>query len=269
MDKNYLTEKSLGDALLRIFPKHEFVHNKQVPESGIRNRPDYRCDELKMIIEFDGHRHYTEAKVIIKDIETEEVWSKMGYHTIRIPYFIQLTRELINRVFFWQFDYDDYDIGEWEQVYPHGFVDSKCILPADFCSLGLKRFMSDLDSFHNESRDIMKSLEDKCENKSPLEVYPDMLMNQMDLSNAFESMIYDLTDEESEDNIEDIIGAQLDALNFWLNQMNNHNTYDMMKMNLNKSDKLNHYSKMRYFPEYYKQLRDLNPKLFENHIPPL
>lgn len=152
-NKTYLTEQKLGEYLKVIFPNNEFVHNKQVPNSGIKNRPDYRCDELKIIIEYDGHRHYTQSKVGLKDLEVGEIWRNIGYRVIRIPYFIQLSSEVIDDLF-------KIDI-EWEQVYEHGFIDDCCVLPADFCTVGLTRFHFDLQQFEYIEHDIIESLKNK------------------------------------------------------------------------------------------------------------
>lgn len=128
--KPYLTEASLGEALKVIFPDHEFIHNKTVPESGLRTRPDYRNDDLMLIVEFDGNRHFQQSEVQSRDILKQSIYELMGYKVVCIPYFIQLSTDTIKYFF-------DVDI-EWEQTYPHGFIDEKCVLPADFNSIGLR-----------------------------------------------------------------------------------------------------------------------------------
>jgi hypothetical protein len=110
----------------------EFVHDK--PFLG-RKRPDYRNDELKLIVEFDGYAHYTTAKGVLDDVLKDELYTGSGYRVVRIPYFVQLSTETVKSLF--DIDYD------FEQKYPPGFVDRKCVLPADFCTLGLKRFLCD------------------------------------------------------------------------------------------------------------------------------
>ena len=49
----WLNEEVLGKYLEEIYPEYVFVHDKMVPDSGMKNRPDYRCDELNLIVEFD------------------------------------------------------------------------------------------------------------------------------------------------------------------------------------------------------------------------
>jgi len=155
MGKDYLTEKSLGIYLNKIFPNHEFINSKKVPNSEINFRPDYRQDDLKLIIEFDGPSHYTQSSVIIKDLIKDNKYSSLGYKIIRIPYFIQMSKEVIKNLFNVNFDI--------EQIYKHGFIDEKVVLPADYCYKGLVRFEEDLDRFYYIKEDIINSLRGKVD----------------------------------------------------------------------------------------------------------
>jgi len=149
---SYLTEEKLKYHLETIF-NLEFIHNKQVPNSNIKNRPDYRNDSIMLIVEFDGYLHYTQPKTIIADFKKDEVYSKMGYKIVRIPYFVQLSKQVINFLF-------NKDLN-FIQEYQHGFIDKKCVLPAEFCSLGIIRYKQDLQKFDFISNDIKKSLVNK------------------------------------------------------------------------------------------------------------
>lgn len=149
----YLTESKLEDILKLVYPNKDFIRDKTVPNSNIRNRPDYRNDELKIIVEFDGHTHYTQSKTILADFKKDSIYSSMGYSIIRIPYFVQMSTEIISLLF--------QTTLEFEQSYPHGFIDKKCILPADFCSLGLIRFEKDIERFSIIESDIKNSLKSK------------------------------------------------------------------------------------------------------------
>lgn len=65
MSNEYLTELRLG-SILNEYSQHKFIHNKFVPNSNLKRfRPDYRCDELSVIIEFDGYAHYCNSKQIV------------------------------------------------------------------------------------------------------------------------------------------------------------------------------------------------------------
>lgn len=152
---DYLTEKSLENYLEEIFPEHEFIRDKVVPNSEIRKRPDYRNDELMLIVEFDGYGHYNQPDNILIDVYKDDVYRDMGYEIVRIPYFIQMSKGVVKLLF-------DRDI-DIEQVYPHGFIDEKAMLPAYFCELGINRFQKDLDRFEMFKKEIIKSLDDKYE----------------------------------------------------------------------------------------------------------
>jgi hypothetical protein len=49
----------------------------------------------------------------------------------------------------------------YKQVYPHGFIDKKAVLPADFCELGVEQFQKDLELYSFFRNDIINSLHDK------------------------------------------------------------------------------------------------------------
>jgi hypothetical protein len=160
IEKEYLTEFKLGNILKMIYPNNKFINNKQVPESGVRFRPDYRCDELMLIVEFDGYQHYTQYKNIIRDNEKDEIYENMGYTIIRIPYFVQIDSKTISHLFGVNLEYNI--------EYPHGFIDHKVIYPCDFCYEGLKRFKRDLIKFEYIKDDIIKTID----------VLPDFLLNK-------------------------------------------------------------------------------------------
>lgn len=50
--------------LATIFLGEEWVHNKCVPGLKRKIRPNYRCERLKLIVEFDGLPHYENPNII-------------------------------------------------------------------------------------------------------------------------------------------------------------------------------------------------------------
>lgn len=152
---NYLTEELLGKFLEERF-KEKFIHDKAVPNSNTRLRPDYRSDDLMLIIEFDGYKHYNSSKVILNDSIKNKVYINLGYTIIRIPYFIQLDKRIIE-LLFGDLVKDKSDFNN----YPHGFIDKNALLPADFCILGMYRFMDDQVKFSAVLEDIINSLNNK------------------------------------------------------------------------------------------------------------
>jgi hypothetical protein len=154
----YLTEKNLGLILNELFPNNDFIHDKSVPNSkNKRRRPDFRSDERKLIIEFDGDSHYCKAQRIKTDIEKDKDYEALGYRIYRIPYFIQITTYVLKDIF-------DENI-QFKQRYPNGFIDPKAILPADFCELGIELFLKNLKRFDYHAEEIIDSLKNKIKAK--------------------------------------------------------------------------------------------------------
>lgn len=152
--ENFLTESSLKDYLNLIYPNSEWVHDKQFIK-GRKVRPDYRSEDLKIIVEFDGYNHYTSASRILSDIENTKLYESLGYKVIRIPYFIQMSSIVIKCLFNVEINI--------EQTFSHGFISnaSSDLLPCDFNSLGIKRFENDLERFSYIKEDIVLSLKNK------------------------------------------------------------------------------------------------------------
>lgn len=171
--KEYLTEESLGTLLYQLFPNEEFIHDKIVPNSECRTRPDYRCDNLMLIVEFDGDQHYKSVKKIKNEEFKNTTYKAMGYSVIRIPYFVQASSLTIKLLFGMDFTY--------EQIYKHGFVDDKVVLPCDFCEMGITKFKEDLRRFNIISTEIITSLRDKIHIHNDIElVLPSSLFYLID-----------------------------------------------------------------------------------------
>jgi len=154
--KEYLTQERLEEFLNQLYPDGEWLFNKAVSKT-IKSRPDYRSDIYKIIVEFNGFRHYNSSEVIIKDISKYENYKLSGYSVIEIPYFVQLSTTVIKLLF-------DKDI-DYKQTYQHGFIDDKALLPCDFCQLGTQRFEQDLIKFDVICKDILDSLLEKVKQK--------------------------------------------------------------------------------------------------------
>ena len=105
-------------------------------------------------IEFDGYLHYTQSKTCFNDVQKDIDYNQAGYAVIRIPYFIQWCNELASKIF-------NYPITDIQQQYPHGFIDKKACLPADYCYLGIERFKRDLQTHSYAIEPIIQSLRNK------------------------------------------------------------------------------------------------------------
>ena len=92
----------LEDYLEVIYPGKTWIHDQPFGEHGNRFykiRPDYLCEEEKLIVEFDGLQHYTNPVNIRKDEQNQKTYESFGYKVIRIPYFVQLTKEVVLQMF--------------------------------------------------------------------------------------------------------------------------------------------------------------------------
>ncbi len=98
-----LHRTGLEDYLKVIFPKtDDWLNDKalgKVDGTMYRIRPDYRSEELKLVIEFDGLPHYTNPDIIEKDLKNTKLYTNFGYKVVRIPYFIQLTNKAVKFLF--------------------------------------------------------------------------------------------------------------------------------------------------------------------------
>lgn len=140
--EGYLTEELLGKFLNEFLPDCEIYHDKIVPSSGIKNRPDYRIEKLKLIIEFNGKFHYTNPDTILNDYKKKEVYTNMGYKVVIIPYWIQLKSVVIQYIFKNIIKLDLKHLKDYNN-YEIGFHDKKCPLPSTFCELGNKKLMEE------------------------------------------------------------------------------------------------------------------------------
>lgn len=167
----YLVESKIFHYLKENFPSTQIIYDKPLSEETLLTKninPDFRIEsiklkgvETKLIIEFDGPQHYTSALEALKDKKKDEIYNQLGYKVIRFPYFIQLKREIV-----------DYYFGEnmpCDNSYKHGFVDKKALLPADFCSLGIERFILEIEFYSTIDTqivtDIIETIKEKIKNK--------------------------------------------------------------------------------------------------------
>ena len=96
---------------------------------------------------------------IEREIQKDNFYKELEYTVVRIPYFVQLTRGVVELLFssHYKLDLSEYK----DQKYPHGFIDSRVISPIDFCILGLKRYKEELKRFEVISGEINRSVINK------------------------------------------------------------------------------------------------------------
>lgn len=154
----YLTKSKLVEFLKGFWHNKDLLTNKKVPELTGKYRPDITNITDGIIVEFDGYRHYNTSKVIYSDKVRDTYFLDNGYRVFRWPYFVQLETRSLKALL----DIDH----EIEQVCPHGFIDKKAMLPADFCIAGLNRFCNFMDKLSDKTIyfEIMNSLSTNRDN---------------------------------------------------------------------------------------------------------
>ena len=167
----YLTEEKLGIVLTNIFgdkvtKQYVLKHNSK------KLIVDYciKLPDKTIFVEFNGYHHYTSFKNILRDISLSVYCADNNIILVEIPYFVQLENNSIFEIYFGIGVYELYLKNKFEIFcdFPHGFVDSKCVKPYDFCSAGWSRFSNEYKAFaKNDNFRIMKSIYESLE-KDPL-----------------------------------------------------------------------------------------------------
>lgn len=143
----------LDEYLKIIFPHiNDWVHDKTVPNSNCKKRPDYRSEQLKMIVEFDGLPHYLKPDKIINDIQAITLYTSLGYKVVRIPYFIQLTNKAVKTLFGINVKQPLFD----ENI--PSLIAKDCCTPAYLCIMGIERMAKDFKNFPEQYKVNMESM---------------------------------------------------------------------------------------------------------------
>ncbi len=128
--------------LKAIFPEvDDWIHDKPIKLEGRLYRPDYKSEQLKLIVEFDGLPHYQKPDVIISDEIKTNFYKENGYKVVRIPYFIQLTNTVVKELFERDVDIELFP----EDVASFSAKDKNT--PAYMCPLGIERCARELLMF--------------------------------------------------------------------------------------------------------------------------
>lgn len=138
-----------------IFPGEEWIHNKTIRDSNSKTiskrRPDYRCERKKLIIEFDGEPHYRNPRIIKEDIKRNEEYEALHYTVIRIPFFIQLTNQVVKQLF-------HIEVKEklFNEKYPSLGING--LTPAKLCGAGVVRMAKEFHKFPEQYEVNLKAL---------------------------------------------------------------------------------------------------------------
>lgn len=153
-----LHRTGLDEYLSVIFPNtNDWIHDKAfgIHEDNINHklRPDYRSDSLKLVVEFDGLPHYTNPANILRDDNNTAIYLKNGYKVIRIPFFIQLTNDAVEKLFGVQVKEPLFNV-----IHPSlGGLGMKHN-PSCLCPEGLKRMAKEFKRFPEQYKINIQSL---------------------------------------------------------------------------------------------------------------
>lgn len=134
-------------------PINEWIHDKVIQGIGKRIRPDYRCERKKLIIEFDGVQHYQKPERIKQDYENQRLYENNGYTVIRIPYFIQLSNDVVKKMFGVEVKEQLFDA----KIPSMGIKGQNT--PAYCCPAGLKRMARDFKQYPDQYQVNISELE--------------------------------------------------------------------------------------------------------------
>ncbi len=169
----------LDEYLAVIFPNtHDWIHDKggvELDGKKLGTRPDYRSESLKMIVEFDGLPHYTNPDVILKDLQNTENYEKAGYKVVRIPYFIQLSKDAVKELFSVDLDQELFD----DSIPSLGLKGRNT--PAYLCHEGIKRMAKEFLRFPHQYEINLKALK---EANSSFLTGVDLLIQYAETSNS-------------------------------------------------------------------------------------
>ena len=155
----------LDEYLEVIFPDvNDWIHDQSIKINGkalidekgntIRTRPDYWSEQQHLVVEFDGLPHYTNPDVILKDIENTQRYEKAGFKVVRIPYFIQLSRNAVKTLFRVDVEQELFD----ETIPSMGLKGRNT--PAYLCHEGIKRMAREFVRFPKQYQVNLKALKD-------------------------------------------------------------------------------------------------------------
>ena len=148
----------LEEYLAVIFPDvDDWVHDKTtglLKDDGKKSRvrPDYRSEQLKMIVEYDGLPHYTSPDQWEKDESNQAFYESYGYKVIRVPYFIQLTNAVVEKLFGIRVGEPLFD-GATPSIGPKGRN-----TPAYLCPAGIRRMAGEFIKFPEQYQVNIDSL---------------------------------------------------------------------------------------------------------------
>ena len=164
-------EENLQNTLKELFPEKTILKNKSIKVENKVFRPDYSIPDIKIAIDFQGDYHYLKSKVVYNDSMRRTIFERNFWRFIEIPYFVQLTKDVIEYLFG---DLVDKKlIKDFSNGFPHGFIHPASGSFGNFCLKGLEKAKDIIDRFPPcVKKQCFESLEKRSSiEKIPLEYY--------------------------------------------------------------------------------------------------
>ena len=136
---------------------------REVRLGATRMRADILLDRTT-VIEFDGMSHYTNARTLVSDSKKAGVCEALGVRLIRVPFWVQLDREMAEH-------YGITDKFYLLTSFPHGWVATD-VFPASFCEAGTARFVREFSGLPASVRQaVAQSLQECVQGRDEAEVW--------------------------------------------------------------------------------------------------
>ena len=164
---SYLTERKLKTALQELFGSNWIGGQVSLPGSRRKFDMAFREGPITVLVEYDGDEHYRNSLKVKADKEKDALAVKNEMRVVRVPYWTQLDKLMIQHWFGIE--------AEVDQTFPHGFITTK-LYPASYCELGIKRFVQELAALPVTVRDsVIGSLKDRAAEHGIEYVVPEAL----------------------------------------------------------------------------------------------
>lgn len=184
---------SLKDYLEVIFPCNTFEYNISLKKDELPSDVEYKrykcdalCRDLKLVVEFDGLNHYTDSHAVLNDVKRDLWFESIGYKTTRIPYWIQLSQNVVRDLF--DVDLED-PLCEIAYSFYNAFTQKVDldILPGNMCELGRQRFITEYYKFSTDVRvqidkDLRKCLRELHSQELAEAAFPEYLREKMSIN---------------------------------------------------------------------------------------
>lgn len=189
INQKYLTEQKVGKYLRNRYGEESVISQYQVGKTRVdfflkhvefNFKTDTPFPNTNVFVEFDGNHHYQQKTTMNRDIKNQIKLLNDGFHIIHIPYFVQA--DFVFSFYFNTTTPEDFykDV----EIYPHGFVDKKCIRPIDFSFDGWKRFIYEYYSYPTPIRDeIYWTL-----TKNEISIFNEMQKYRKDIDDMYDSI---------------------------------------------------------------------------------